>query len=226
MAHALYKTVLSFVSLWLLTRFLLGKKQIGHLTLFDYITGITLGSLAATMIAEEDYIPHLGSLILWAALTALLHTLDLKGRATHRLLDDSPTMVIRNGQIQEGALRRERVNIEELMSLLRQAGYFHLEEVEYALLEPNGTLSVLPRSQYRPLQPHDLSLPTEYEGLQIQVMQEGRPLAHGLQTANLSDDWLRAELARQQVLPEEVYAAWLNPQGKLVVDRYDHRQPH
>jgi len=221
MAHALFKTLLSFVSLWLLTRFLLGKSQLGHLTLFDYITGITLGSLVATMIAEEDYLPHLASLVLWASLTALLDFASLKGRSLHRLLDGSPTIVIRNGQIDEKALNRERVNVQELMTLLRQAGHFDISEVEYAILEPNGSLSILPRSQYRPVQPRDLGLPTQYEGPMIQMMQEGRPIPHGLQRAHLTPEWLQAELARRQIEPDQVYAAWLDSQGELIVDRYD-----
>ena len=215
----LLKTLLSFTTLWVLAR-LLGKKQIGHLTLFDYMTGITLGAIASSLIVEREYVGPLTGMLAWTALAFLMHFLDMKGRTLHRILDDKPAILIRNGQVDERELRRNQLNIEELMSQLRQAGYFHLEEVEFALLEANGKLSVLPRSQYRPLQPRDLHVPTQYEGLLIQVMQEGRTVPHGLQQAGLPEDWLQGELARQQVAPEEVFAAWLDSRGKLVVDRY------
>ncbi|MFZ5825420.1 MAG: DUF421 domain-containing protein [Bacillota bacterium] len=219
----LLKTVLSFGTLWVLAR-LLGKKQIGHLTLFDYMTGITLGAIAASLIIEREYLGPLVGMIAWTALALLMHFLDMKGRTMHRILDDKPSILIRNGRVDERELNRVQLNIEELMSMLRQAGYFHVAEVEFALLEPDGKLSVLPKSQYRPLQPRDLHVPTEYQGLLIQVMQEGRAIEHGLRQAGLAEDWLQAELARQRVMPEEVFAAWLDSRGKLVVDRYD--TPH
>lgn len=216
----LLKTVLSFGTLWVLAR-LLGKKQIGHLTLFDYMTGITLGAIAASLIIEQEYLVPLTAMVAWTGLALLMHFLDMKGRTLHRILDDKPSILIRNGRVDERELGKNQLNIEELMSLLRQAGHFHPEEVEFALLEPDGKLSVLPKSQYRPVRPRDLGLQTSYEGMLIQVMQEGRPVPHGLKQAGLKDEWLQAELARQNTLPEEVFAAWLDTRGKLVVDRYD-----
>lgn len=218
----LLKTALSFGTLWGLAR-LLGKKQLGQLTLFDYMTGITLGSLAAGLIIDPEYVVPLVGMLGWVLLSLLLHFLDMKGRTLHRLLDDKPSILIRNGKVQEQALRKNQLNVEELMSELRSSGYFHLEQVEYAVLEPNGKLSVLPKSQYRPVQPHDLGLSTQHEGLLIQVMQEGRSIPHGLRQAGLGEDWLQGELARQQIAAEDVFAAWLDTQGKLVIDRYETR---
>ncbi|MFZ5816409.1 MAG: DUF421 domain-containing protein [Bacillota bacterium] len=219
MIITLLKTALSFGSLWALAR-LLGKKQIGQLTLFDYMTGITLGSLAAGLITEPEYLVPLAGMTGWVALALLFHFLDTRGRSIHRLLDDRPSIMIRHGQVQVQELRRNQLNVQELMSLLRQTGYFSPEEIEFALLEPNGVLSVLPKSQYRPVRPRDLRLPTQYEGLLIQVMQEGRPIEHGLRQAGLTAEWLLAELARQRVEPRQVFAAWLDTRGELLVNPY------
>lgn len=214
------RAVFSFLTLWGITRWL-GKKQVGQLTFFDYISGITFGALASQIINDERRWPRpfLG-LLIWAALAQLFHYLDLKGRKLHRILDDAPAVLIRNGELVEQNLQKLRINVEELMSMLRQEGHFHLESVEFAILEANGKLSVMPRSQYRPLQPRDLGLATPYEGLMIQVMQEGRPIAHGLHQAGLDEAWLQGELAKQQVEPGQVFAAWLDTQGRLLIQRY------
>lgn len=219
--HVALTTVVSFLSLWTITR-VLGKKQISQLTLFDYITGITIGSLAAELISPEGaWLPILLALSLWGTLAWGFHWVDLKGRRIHRFLDGAPVILIRNGKILEQNLREEQINLEQLESMLRVKGYFDLSQVEFAVLETDGQLSVLPRSQYRPVQPRDLKVPTEYEGMPTQVMQEGRPLPQQLQKIGLSEEWLRRELMRQGITSfDEVMGAWLGTDGTLTVDRY------
>lgn len=214
------KATLSFFTLWGITR-ILGRKQVGQLTMFDYITGITIGSLTASLVIEKEWGLVLAGLLVWGLLPLLMHLLDLKGRSLHRVLDGTPAIVIRNGNIVEKELKANQINVQELMALLREKGYFSLDEVEFAILETNGKISILPKSQYRPAQPRDLCLATRYEGLMIQVIQEGRIIDHGLKQAKVSQEWLQGELARQQVEPEQVFAAWLDTQGRLLVDRYD-----
>lgn len=221
LVETFWRTILSFLALWAIAR-VLGKRQIGQLTLFDYITGITIGSIAASLsLPAANWAPALLSMGLWGALSYSFHWLDTKGRTLHRVIDGEPTILIQHGQILEGNLNRLHLNHQELMGLLRTKGYFNIAEVEYALLETNGELSVLPKSQYRPLQPRDLGISTRYEGLPVQVMQEGRPWLEGLQAVGLTEEWLLDELRRQGVKkPEEVFAAWLATDGTLVVDRY------
>jgi uncharacterized membrane protein YcaP (DUF421 family) len=216
------KALLAFASLLGVAR-ILGKKQIGQLTLFDYITGITMGTLAAAVVIEEAWTRPLLGLVAWAALSFLMHRLNLRGRSINRATDGAPTILVRGGQVLEQALRKEQLTLSHLMSLLRQSGCFNVQEVEFALLETDGTLSVLPKSQYRPVQPRDLHLPTAYEGLPIQLMQEGRLIPHGLKQAGLSAAWLKGELARRQAEPETVFAAWLDTRGALHLDRYEGR---
>lgn len=221
---AIIRAAIAFVVLWAVAR-VLGHKQIGQLTLFDYITGITIGSLTAALVVEEHWPPLLLGIGTWTLLAVLMDLLNLKGRTLHRLTDATPIILIRNGQILEKGLRRARMNVQQLTSLLRQAGYFTTQEVEFAILETGGALSVLPKSQYRPVQPRDLGLSTAYEGLPIQVMHEGRHIPVALNQAGLSEEWLLGELAKQQAAPEEVFAAWLDSQGQLLVHRFHQPQP-
>ncbi|MDF2628494.1 MAG: putative rane protein [Symbiobacteriaceae bacterium] len=223
--NALWRTLFSFALLWAMTR-IMGKKQISQLTLFDYITGITVGSLTANLIATpETWRPIAMSLAIWTGLTYTFHRLAQQGRSISRFLDDKPTILIRNGKVMEENLSRMRLTIQDLTAMLRVKGWFDLAQVEFALLETNGDLSVLPCSQYRPLQPHDMALSTSYEGLSTQVMQEARPISHGLREVGLDEAWLRAELDRLGIRRDEVFSAWLASNGTLVVDRY-RDQPH
>ncbi|HYF77953.1 MAG TPA: DUF421 domain-containing protein [Symbiobacteriaceae bacterium] len=223
--HAVWRTLFSFALLWGLTR-LLGKKQISQLTLFDYITGITVGGLTANLIAESNHWrPVALSLAVWGALTYAFHLLDLRGRSLNRFLDDEPTILIRHGKIMEANLRKLQLTVQSLMSMLRVKGCFDLEQVEFAILETDGQLSVLPRSQFRPLQPRDMGVATTYEGLATQVMQEGREISHGLRQVGLDDAWLQSELDRLGIAKSDVFSAWLATNGTLVVDRYGD-QPH
>jgi uncharacterized membrane protein YcaP (DUF421 family) len=221
--HAFGRTLFSFALLWGLTR-ILGKKQISQLTLFDYITGISVGGLTANLIAESNHWrPVAFSLALWGLLAYGFQLLDLRGRSMHRFFDDEPTILIRHGKVMEENLKKLHLTVQSLESMLRVKGYFDLEQVEFAILETDGQMSVLPRSQFRPLQPHDIGVSTSYEGLATQVMQEGRGVAHGLQQVGLDEAWLQAELARMSIPKGDVFAAWLASNGALVVDRYHDR---
>lgn len=221
----LTKTVFGFALLWGITR-VLGQKQISQLTLFDYITGITIGSLTAELISPTgNWPPMVLSLIAWGGLTWLLNRVNLFGRSLHRILDGSPSIVIRKGKIVEAEMKRVQLNMQELASLLRVKGFFSVEEVEFALLETNGQLSVLPKSERRPVQPRDLGLTPEYEGLSSHVIHEGRVLKHGLQQAGYEEEWLMKRLRQQDAKLEQVFSAWINSAGKLVVDRYDPKPP-
>ncbi len=121
--------------------------------------------------------PLLLAIIAWGLLNKLFHQLDIAGRSLHKLLDDSPTTLVENGKVLEQNLRRNQIIMDALGSLLRKNEYFRIEQVKFAILKTNGDLSVLPKSQYRPVQPWDLKLATAYEGLPIPVIQEGRLLA-------------------------------------------------
>lgn len=220
----MWKTVFSFLLLWALCR-LEGKSQISQLTLFDYITGITIGSMAANiMMPDNPVLPLALGMALWSGLSVLFHWLNQKGRAVQRVVDGIPMMLVRNGRIEEGNLRKSRISLAELEMMLREKGFFNLSEVESAIMETDGKLSVLPRSRYRPVQPRDLGLHPGYEGVPHLVVQEGRVISRALAEVGLPEDWLHAELARQGIhSTDQVFAAWLGTDGRLTVD---HRNGH
>lgn len=211
----LARTILSFVSLLLLAR-LLGKQQLSQLTFFEYITGITIGGLAASITTDTSgtaWLWWLG-LCAWSALTMLVQFLALKNRRMSNLLTGRPSLVISNGKILEANMRRDRYRYEELLCQLRQHGIFDLAEVEFAVLESTGQLSVMRRGQGR----------AESEGhlpqhLPRVLVQEGEILRENLQWSGFDATWLEGSLRQRGITDiSQVKVAVLRPNGELWVD--------
>ncbi|MGB9886409.1 MAG: YetF domain-containing protein [Moorellales bacterium] len=201
---------------------LLGKQQVGQLTFYEYVNGITFGSIAAVLAtdaARGRMWLHFVGLTLFAALTYLMGLVAIKSRPARRLIAGEPTIVVHNGKILEENMRKMRYNLDELIMQLREKDIFNLADVEFAILEPNGSLSVLPKSQKRPLTPADLAVPTGYEGLASELIMDGQVIFQNLKQNHLSLDWLRQELAKRGItdLGQVAYAA-LNTDGSLYVD--------
>jgi len=192
-----------------------------HSRPYDIAVQVLLGSAAAALIFDQE-IP------IWKAFTslgilALMHTVlsfvSLWNPAK-RFLVGQPHVLVENGQVLKANLIMNQISIEELSAALREKGYPDLCDVEFALLEASGKLSVLPKSQARPVTPRDLHLRTDYEGLSTMIISDGRVDAENLKKVNLSEDWLRAQLALRGVAnPQEVLFATLDTQGDLFVVR-------
>jgi uncharacterized membrane protein YcaP (DUF421 family) len=217
------RAVISFVSLLVFAN-VLGKQQVGQLTFFDFITAISIGNLAGALTADFDSRawPHFVGLSLWALMALGAQWVSLKSRWWAHLLGGEPTIVIQNGHILEKNMRASRYRYDDLLMQLRERGVFDLSEVEFAVLETNGQLSVLKRSQHLPVTPHDLGMPTQYKGLGTMLIHDGTVLKRDLAEANLSESWLNEELDKRGIgSPEEVSLAILSTNGSLFVDRYE-----
>lgn len=215
------QTVLSFFSVLLLTR-ILEKEQLSHLTYYEYVTGITLGSLAAGLAIDTVVPPGAVflSLVIFTGLTYLMGYISLKSRVARKLLEGEPTIVIQNGKIMEKNMSRLRYNVDDLLVQLREKGYFNVSDVEFAILEPHGKLSVLPKSSKKPVTREDLQIPSSYEGVTSELIVDGEIIYQNLKQNNLDEAWLIDQLEKQGIhSPEEVVYAGLDTQGNLYVDR-------
>lgn len=216
------QTLLAFAAILIYTR-ILGKQQIGQLTFFEYINGITFGSIAgvlATDIGVGRTLTHFVGLTIFAALTFSMGYLSLVNRPARKLISGEPTIVVHNGKVLEQNMRKMRYNADELLMQLRQKNIFNLGDVEYAILEPDGDLSVLPKSQKRPLTPADLNLPTEYEGVSVELVEDGQIIHPNLEELGLDENWLRQQLTAHGLTDlNEVSLAVIDAQGHLYVDK-------
>ncbi|MFZ5642195.1 MAG: YetF domain-containing protein [Bacillota bacterium] len=213
----LSRAVILYVYLLTLTK-IMGQREIGRLTLFDFIIGITIGSIVAGALSSS-YIGLKGVFTTVAALAGfqiILSIASLKFSRFRRVVEEEPIILVQNGKLLVEAMRKTRINLDELMSLLRQKSYFNLSQVEFAILEPNGKISVIAKSQNRPVTPSDLNIATNYEGYPVMVIEDGNIIQDNLKRNNLTEQWLRDELRRNNIPSHrEVFAAMLDTQGRL-----------
>jgi uncharacterized membrane protein YcaP (DUF421 family) len=219
--EVLGKVVISFAVLLLMTR-MMGKKQVGQLTYFNYITGISIGAIAAaiTMDRSIDIREGFVSLIGWALLTHLVAFINLKSRKARVILDGQPTIVIKNGQILEKAMAGASINMDDLSMLLREKDIFSTKEVDYAILEPDGKLSVLKKANQQTITKKDLNvnvvkplyIPTE-------IIVDGKIVTRNLTELNLSENWLETQLQQAGVKLNAVFYAEIQSDGSLFIDK-------
>ena len=219
------QSLAAFIVLFFLAR-LMGKRQMAQLTFFDYIEGITIGNLAASLSLDDVKTSHaIVSLVIWVGLSLILAWIQLKSYRGRLWLDGKPLVLIQDGKVLERNLRKARIPVEEMMLLLRDKDVFELSEVEYAIFENNGSMSVMKKLTRQPLTPQDLGLPTRSQRQSAILIADGHILKHGLQGAGYSKDWLLQELSQQGITNvRDVFLAQVNPNGQLYVDLYqDHR---
>jgi uncharacterized membrane protein YcaP (DUF421 family) len=169
------KTTVAYIFVLILAR-LMGKKLISQMTFFNFITGITLGTLMASLIIGTNYTwVHVATALLTlAALTVLSGFITLKSSRFQKLLNSEPVTLIAGGKILRENLQRNRVTLSQLQMLLREKNAFNIADVEFALMEPDGKLSVLLKSQKQPLTPAELQIATPYQGLTADLIIDGQ----------------------------------------------------
>jgi len=218
----IFRSVLAFIFLLIYAR-ILGKQQVAQLTFFEYVAGITIGSIASEMSVDltSSVLPHAIGLTVWFLLPLSLQLVSAKSRLAGKVISGEPVIVIQNGKLLDKALRIARYRIDDLLEKLRSKGVFDISEVEFALLEANGDVSVLLKSQHRPVTPADLGLETKYEGLPTELVVDGEIQRQNLDNLGLSREWLMGELRRRGIGDaRDVFYAALNTRGELYVDVY------
>jgi len=216
------RTLASVAALFFLTR-LLGKRQVSELSVFEYITGITIGSLAAYVSLDTAGNWYLGlvAMTVWVAVSFCMEIFQLKSKKFRDFVDGKATVLIKDGKIMEDNLRKERLTIDELLEQLRGKGAFRLSDVEFAVMEPSGKVSILKRKEHQPLTPSHLGLHPAPEQEPQTVIMDGQIQDEPLATLGLNRQWLRTELDKLGVTLENVFLGQGDGQGQLTVDLYD-----
>ena len=218
----LVRAIIGFFSLLIFAR-ILGKEQISQLTFFDYILGITIGSIASELTVDlsSRAWPHWVGLITWASLAYLMEIISLKWRYAAKYIEGEPAIVIMNGRIMEDVLRKMKIRISDIMVLLRNKGVFDLNEVDYVIMEPNGQISVLKKSEHLPLTPKDMNISVSPTGISTELIYDGEIVEENLKEMNKDTKWLMKELKKRGIKDvSEVFLATLNDAGSLYVDKY------
>lgn len=218
----LLRITVVFSVLLFLTR-ILGKKQMSQLTFFNYITGITIGSISANIIYEPDmfFAGKIIGLTWWCMLTGLAGYLGLKSKKIRHILDGEPAILINKGQIIKEELRKTRVNIDGLLMMLRKQGIFSVTEVEYAILEHNGELSVMKKQQKQQVTKEDMNIAVSYiNHIPLEVITDGRLISENLTKLNLNKQWLEDQLKKQGINHiDEVFYAEVQDNNSLIIQK-------
>ncbi|MFL0168730.1 MULTISPECIES: YetF domain-containing protein [Clostridium] len=217
------RSIIGFFSLLIFAK-ILGKQQISQLTFFDYVLGITIGSIAATLTTDlsSRAWPHFVGLLTWALLGYLMEYITEKWRYAAKYIEGEPTIVIMNGKIMENALRKMKFTAADIMALLRIKDVFDLTQVDFAIIEPNGQLSVLKKPEYEPLTPKDMSILKAPSGISTELIYDGILVEQNLKQLNKTKEWVMNQLKMYEVKDiSEVFLATLTPSGSLYIDKYD-----
>ena len=198
----------AFAALFLLSK-LMGHRQISELSVFDYVNGITIGSIAAEMATElEQPWKPLVAMIIYGGITLLLSILTNKFPICRKYLNGTPTILMDHGKLYRENLKKAKLDLSEFMVMCRQQGYFDLTSIETAIFEYNGKLTILPVSGHRPATPKDLNLAPAQELLFTELIMDGRILEDNLKRMGLDRTWLDKQLKQRHVRsPREVFLA-------------------
>ena len=216
--QTIFRALISLITLFLITK-LIGKKQVSQLSLFDYVIGISIGNFAAEMIInlESEEIYGIIAVIIFGVIAYLVSIITMKSITLRRFFSGEPTILIQNGKIIKSSLKKTRFDLNDLLEVLRCKGYFDISQVEYALMEANGEVSVLPKVEYRPVTTKDLNLKLSNEDLVANVIIDRKIMPQALENMNKSKAWLMHELEVKGVSLEDILLATLDSNEKLTI---------
>jgi uncharacterized membrane protein YcaP (DUF421 family) len=187
-------SIASLASLFFLTK-LMGYRQMSQMSLFDYINGITIGSIAAEMATNlEDFHRPFAAMIVYALGTLALSCLTGKSIRARRFINGKPLVLMHNGTLYEENLQKAKMDVCELLEQCRISGYFDLSQLTAIVLEGNGQLSLLPKTEQRPATPQDLGLSPAAEDLCCVLVIDGHIMKHNLAHSGKNEKWLTAQL--------------------------------
>lgn len=197
--NVILTSLLSAAALFIIAK-VLGHKQISQLDFFDYINGITIGSIAAELATElENPWKPLIAMIVYGCIAFALGILTSKLPKTRRFINGTPTIIMNNGKLYRKNMKKAKLDLSEFMVMCRQQGYFNLNDIQTAVFEYNGRLTVLPVSAKRPMNPTDMNILPKPEYISTEVIMDGRVLEENLKRMGLDRKWLEHQLEEQSV---------------------------
>ncbi|RDI45667.1 YetF domain-containing protein [Falsibacillus pallidus] len=215
----------SFFVLILLTR-IMGRKEISQMTFFNFVSAIVIGTLGGALITDSSLSLGMGllSIVGWSVLTIIIGYVDIKSKGVRNVVNGEPVVLIKDGNIFESALKRCRLDIDSLQVLLRKKDVFALNDVETAIFEMDGSLSVKKKSGKEPLTKADAGVfqsKTSQHPVAMQLIENGRIIFTNLEKLNASEIWLLAQLRKRGISAvEEVFYAELEPDGSVYIDKF------
>ncbi len=209
----------SLLTIFILTK-LMGYRQMSQMSMFDYINGITIGSIAAEMATslEDDFTRSLTAMIVYGVSTFLISVLSNKFVKVRRIIEGKPLILLNNGELYRKNLRKAKIDVSEFLEQCREQGYFDVSKLETAILEGNGRISFLPKAADRPLTPSDVNLAATQDFMVANVILDGRVMSENLKNTGNDEKWLISQIKGQGAKRvEDVLLATCDATNKVTV---------
>ena len=190
-----FRTILVLIILFFITK-MMGKKQISELNFFDYVVGITIGSIAAdiSLDIEKNMIAGIAALFIYGFISYIISFVSIKSILARRFFIGVPTVLVEKGKIIESGLKKSKIDVNDLLMKARENGYFNLDEIDYALMEVNGNISFLPKEKEKPVTKRDMKIKCSNEGLTVNAIIDSKYMANNMKAINKDKEWLDHEL--------------------------------
>ena len=201
MNHILYMSIkgcIAVIYLFLVIK-KLGKKQISELNIFDYIIGLSLGNIAAEMTVNDDIsiLEGLLSMSIYGIFSLFVSFITEKSIYARRLITGEPIIIMENGKISREQLKKCKIDINDLLQDARESGYFDISFINYAIMEPSGKISFLPKNKYNPITPNDIKLKVDKGGITANLILDGNIMEDNIKTIGHDKKWLIERLNKE-----------------------------
>ena len=221
----LIKSFASIIALFLFTK-LMGKKQVSQLNMFDYVLGITIGSVAAEIAVnlETEFYKGIIVMAVYTIISIVVSFITNKSIICRRFLTGVPIILLERGQLIESGLKKAKYDVNEFLEEARSNGYFDISQIEYALMEANGKVSFLPKSKYVPLTPNDMKIKVDYKGLVANLVIDGEIMEKNLKEINKDKKWLYTRLKNNKVNLEEILLLTCDSKEQLQIYKKENKK--
>ncbi len=218
MLKVIVRTVLMYILVTIGVR-LMGKRQIGDMQPTELVITLLISEIAAIPLQDTSQPVSIGliAIFMLVFLEIVASIIVMKNLRLRRIFSGKSVVIIKNGVLDQKAMKSVRMTVFDLIEMLRMQGYFELEEIESAILEINGNLSVKPKSSFAPLTPKDMKIKTEENGLSMTVISDGTIVDAGLKFLNKTRDDLKIMLKKQNLNEKDIFVMTMNESGEGVV---------
>lgn len=218
----LLRTIILFIVVVVSLR-IMGKRQIGQLQPYELVVAIMISELASLPM-QDTRIPLIHGVIPIITLLVIqifISLIELKSSKAHSLIDGKPCIIINKGKLVISELKNQVFTVNDLLEELRINGYFNIEDIEYAILETNGQLSIVPKGDMDPVTKKDMNIKSSPKSIPFTIIREGQVIKENLKLLSKDENWLKSELKKQKIKSEkDVFLALMNTEGKLYIQDY------
>lgn len=219
----LIRTIILYSFVLLIVR-IMGKSELAELEPFQLVVTLMIAELAALPMEDTDVslMNGITALVTLLLIQVLISYLALKSKRAREILCGKPSVIINKGKIDEKEMRKLRMNINDLLEQVRAKDYPSLEEIEYAILETNGDLSIIPKPENRPLTPKDINMTPTISHMSLPIIMDGYLFKDTLETLKLTEDWLKTQLAHSCISDySDILFCYIDENSKLHIHRKD-----